>query len=89
MNINEASMRERQQKQVDDNYAAFQKLDDRFFEEHYGKYALMRDCKVVEVFDSWQDARKTAMLLYTDKHFSLQKVDKAPIDLGFYSYGIF
>lgn len=87
--MTETTRRARQQKQVDDNYEAFQQLDDRFFEEHYGKCALMRDRKVVEVFDSWQDARKTAMLLYKDKFFSLQKVDKTPIDLGIFSHGVF
>lgn len=85
----EANEQTRQQKQVDDNYEAFQKLDDSFFEEHRGKYALLRDRELVDVFDSRQDARKTAMLLYEDKLFSIQKVDKTPVDLGFYSYGVF
>lgn len=90
--MTEVAMRERQQKQVDENYKVFlQRLqeDDEFYQRNYGKYALMRDCKIVDLFDSWQDARKTAMLLYkADKLFSIQKVDDAPIDLGFYSHAL-
>ena len=85
MKTNE-TIKDRQQKQVDKNYEAFRRLDDEFFHRHYGRYALMRDQEVVEIFDSWQDARKTAILLYEDKLFSIQQVDKAPLDLGFYSH---
>ena len=81
-------LQDRQQEQVDKNYAAFQQLEDEFFHRNHGRYALMRDQKVVDVFDSWQDARKAAILLYKDKLFSIQEVDKAPLDLGFYSHAV-
>lgn len=91
--MTEATIREQQQKQVDENYAAFlQRLQDsEFYRQHYGKYALMHDRKIVDLFDSWDDAHKTAKLLYTKANelFSIQKVDDAPVDLGFYSHAIF
>lgn len=83
-----ANIRERQQQQVDANYETFLQLNDEVFLQNYGRHALMRDGEVVEVFDSWQDARKTAMLLYEDKVFLVQKFDKTPVDLGFYSYAV-
>ena len=51
-------------------------------------YALMKDEKVVQLFSSWQDARKAAKLLYKDEPFSIQQVNKEKIDLGFYSHAI-
>lgn len=91
--MTEVAMRERQQKQVDDNYDAFQLRlqDSNFYQQHYGKYALMHDSKIVDLFDSWQDAHKAAKLLYKKETelFSIQKVDDTPIDLGFYSHAIF
>lgn len=90
--MTESALRERQQKQVDDNYEAFLqrlKVGDDFYQKNYGKYALMHDSEIIDVFDSWQDARKAAKLLYKKGElFSIQKVDTMPIDLGFYSHAI-
>ena len=77
------------QTEVDRNYEAFRKLDDDFYRNHYGMYALMKNEEVVQLFSSWQDARKAAKLLYNDEPFSIQKVDKEAVDLGFYSHVIF
>ena len=77
------------QEEVDENYEAFLRLDDSFFEQNPGMYALMKDREVVDLFSSWQDARKAAKLLYKQEPFSIQKVTREKIDLGFYSHGIF
>ncbi|MCY4047592.1 MAG: hypothetical protein OXF42_05750, partial [Candidatus Dadabacteria bacterium] len=59
------------------------------YHQNFGMYALMKDAKVVELFTSWQDARKTAKLLYEEEPFSIQKVEKGDIiDLGFYSHAV-
>ena len=76
------------QQEVDRNYEAFLKLDDDFYCQHFGSYALMKDTKVVEVFSTWQDARKAAKLLYGEEPFSIQEVGKEAIDLGFYSHAV-
>ncbi len=76
------------QEEVDKNYEVFQKLDDDFYHNNSGMYALMKDRKVVEIFSSWQDARKTAKLLYKDEPFSIQKIEKRGIDLGFYPHAV-
>ena len=76
------------QQEVDRNYEAFLKLDDDFYHQNLGMYALMKNAKVVEIFTSWQDARKTAKLLYKEDPFSIQKIEKEDVDLGFYSHAI-
>ena len=75
--------------EVDRNYEAFLKFDDGFYIKNLGMCALMKNAEVVEIFQSWQDARKTAKLLYKEEPFSIQKVEKKNVDLGFYSYAIF
>ncbi len=77
------------QAEVDRNYEAFQKLGNDFYRNHYGMYALMKDAEVIQLFSSWQDARKAAKLLYKDEPFSIQEVEKEAIDLGFHSHAIF
>lgn len=76
------------QKEVDRNYEAFLKLEDGFDSQYSGMYALMKNKKVIELFSSWQDARKTAKLLFKDEPFSIQKVKEQKVDLGFYSHAI-
>ena len=76
------------QAEVDRNYEAFRKLGDDFYRNHYGMYALMKDEEVVQLFSSWQDARKAAKLLYKDEPFSIQEVNKEAVDLGFHSHAI-
>ena len=76
------------QEEVDKNYNAFVALDDDFYRHNLGRYALMKNAEIVEVFSSWQDARKAAKLLYKEAPFSIQKVEKEDVDLGFYSHAI-
>ena len=57
--MTEKISREAQQKEVDLNYKAFTELSQEFYEENHGKYALMRGGKVVNLFDTWDDAAKT------------------------------
>ncbi len=62
------------QKQVDDNYAAFQKRLPDLLLDCRGKFALMRDQEIVEFFDTSIDAYKAGLLLYKDGIFSQQEV---------------
>ena len=76
------------QEEVDRNYEAFQKLLPTIIAEHRGKYALMRDEKIVNYFTTPIDAGAAAELLYPDGLFSIQHVTDAPLDLGYFSYAI-
>lgn len=78
--------RQRQAKQVDQNYDAFVRVLATILPEHRGQIALMRDREVVGYFDKPGEAYRTAMARYPDGIFSLQEVTDEPIDLGFWSH---
>jgi hypothetical protein len=76
------------QEQVDRNYEAFKKLLPQIQADHGGKFALMHDREVIDLFDTARDAYVTGMRLYPDRMFSIQEVTSTPIDLGFHSHAI-
>lgn len=88
--MTEEISRKAQQKEVDLNYKAFTKMSQEFYEENHGMYALMRDGKVVNLFDTWEDAAKAGEMNYREKAepFSIQKVDDKPINMGAYTYAV-
>jgi hypothetical protein len=47
-----------------------------------GRFALMRQQKIVEFFDTFGDACRCGDLLYQDEPFSVQEVTTQPIYLG-------
>ena len=71
--------------EIDQNFIEFTKNIDTFMTRHQNKYALMRDGRVESFFLTWQDAFNTGNLLFDDKIFSIQRVTKTPVDLGFFS----
>ncbi len=74
--------------QVEQNYQAFEKLLPKIPNDRLGKFALMRDEKIIEYFDSAPDAVKFAELKYDDGLFSVQEVTKRIVDLGYFSHAI-
>ena len=74
---------------VTENFAAFQKELPRLLAEGYvGKYALLRDEKIVEFFNSVGDALKYARDNYRDDLYSIQLVTAEVEDLGYFSYAV-
>ena len=71
--------------EIDRNFVEFTKNIDTYMARHQNKYALMRDGRVESFFLTWQDAYNTGNLLFKDKLFSVQRVTKTPVDLGFFS----
>ena len=81
----EVKDKERLRKEIDANFEAFSKNLDQYMAQHRDKYALMRDGAVTSFFLSWQDAYNAGNLMYDDAIFSVQKVTRTPVDLGFFS----
>lgn len=73
---------------IDENFAAFMEMFPSLPADKHGKYALMRDKKIVEYFDSAGDGMKAGRLAFPDHRFSVQKVTMAPINLGIFSYAV-
>jgi len=77
--------KERQEKQLVDNFSAFQTMLPSIITEHEGKFALMRDGTIIGYFSSRDDAREAGRILYKDKIFSIQQVTDQKLDLGYHS----
>ena len=76
------------QKEVDENYKAFKELLPELLKDHRGRFALMRDKEVVQIFDSVHDAVVFAKDKYEDELFSVQEVTEQSADLGYFSHAI-
>lgn len=72
--------------EIDRNMFAFQSQLAGIIEQHRGQFALLRDQKIVEIFDSLRKAIDVAHQKFADGKFSIQEVTDQPIDLGFYSH---
>jgi hypothetical protein len=73
---------------VNDNFAAFQQMLPSLMQTHQGKFALLRDEKAVEFFDSVADAIKYARTNYSDDLYSIQLVTREVEDLGYFSHAV-
>lgn len=67
------------------NFAAFQQQLPELMKAHAGKFAVLRQGKVIEVFDTLSDAAKYGARAYPDDMFSVQEVTDRRIELGFFS----
>ena len=68
------------------NYAAYKASKAELILKHgKGKFLLMKDENVIEVFDTQADAIKYGKSKYSDGVFSVQGTASRPINLGFYS----
>ena len=74
--------------QIDKNYEAFKQELPNLLAIHRGKFALMRDEAIIEVFDTARDAFVAGQKLFADNLFSVQEIVETPIDLGFYSHAL-
>jgi hypothetical protein len=75
--------------EVEQNYAAFMKELPSLLPTQRGKFALMRQGKIVEFFDTARDAHVAGRELYkTDGLYSVQEVTDVSADLGFFSHAI-
>lgn len=77
------------QKQIENNYKAFCEQLPSILVSRRGKFALMRDGKIIEFFDTARDAFVAGQKLFSeDKLFSVQEVIEVPVDLGFFSHAL-
>jgi hypothetical protein len=76
------------QEEVRRNFEFFQRALPKLMADHAGKFALIRDCKIVSFYDTAMDANTAGSQLYADNLFSIQKVTDVIGDLGFYSHAV-
>ena len=66
---------------IEANFDAFERLQSKFKKKDKGKYALMRDQKLVGVFATAHLAHKYALETYDDKNYSFQEIGCEPIEV--------
>ena len=74
------------QEAVDQNYEAFEKLLPDLLATHADEVALMRDGKLVALFENAGAAMAEGDRQFLDQLFSIQVVTDRVIDLGFFSH---
>ena len=79
---------ERERAEVKRNYEAFVNVLPTIIAAHQGKFALIRDTKIIEYFDTAADAYRAGLQLFREEPFSIQEVTETAIDLGFFSHAV-
>ncbi|MDE0332749.1 MAG: hypothetical protein OXL41_12875 [Nitrospinae bacterium] len=80
--------REQKEREIDDNLEFFLAELPRLKQQHFGKFALLRNKELVAVFDTAEDAQTAGARFFKDGLFSIQKIDDTPANLGSYSYAV-
>ena len=73
------------QKEINDNFEAFEARLPELVETNPGEFALLRKKEIVDFFDSMADAVKFGNRKFEDGLFSVQRIDMTISDLGYYS----
>ena len=82
---------DRQQQEVDANFDAFEKMFADLYREHPGKFALMKDQKTVEFFDTSADAFRAGRKLCQRRAFVLgaeNSTSRLIVGLGVLSHAL-
>ena len=72
--------------EVERNYDYFQRHLKEYLPDQFGRYALLRHCKVVGFFDDARRAEERGEQ-FPDSLYSIQLIGPAPVNLGLYSNG--
>ena len=72
--------------EIRQNYTFFKGIVSGMMDQHAGKYALIHDCRVIDVYETAGEAVAEGTRRFGDSPFSVQRVINRPIDLGFLSH---
>lgn len=73
-------------REIDRNYNFFVECVANLVPQHLGKFALLRDAKIVHMYISAGEAIFAGHNKFQDGVFSIQEVTDRPLDLGFFSH---
>ena len=71
--------------QVQKNREAYEKLRDKLEYEHLGRYALMHNGEVIDIYNDSGDAYSIGCDKYGLGNFSIEKIGEKPISLGIFT----
>jgi hypothetical protein len=72
--------------EIERNFDFFQRSLAQFLPNERGRFALLRDCKVIQFYQTPFDAEKAGEVQFPDGLYSIQEVTESPVDLGFFTY---
>lgn len=72
--------------EIDKNFDFIQRNMAAYLPSQEGRYALLRDCCVIEFYDTAASAERAGNQKYGDQPFSIQEITQSTVDLGFFSY---
>jgi hypothetical protein len=81
-------MRHAKSEEIDRNLQRLSEILPDLMREHEGQYALMRHGVVVDFFDDVLDAQIAGNQRFDDSIFSVQRVQEAAEQLGYFSYAV-
>lgn len=74
--------------EVDHNYDFFQRNLAGYLRDHFGKYALLKSCRIVGFYDGSGLAYRAGLAQFSDEIFSIQKVTDEVEEMGMMSLAI-
>lgn len=74
--------------EIDRNLERLSEILPDLMREHEGQYALMRRGEVIDFFDDALDAQIAGNKQFDDSIFSIQRVQGAAEQLGYFSYAV-
>ena len=72
--------------QAVENYTAFRQVMPELLKEHRGQHALLHDGSIMAYYQTSLDAIKEGLWRFGEENFTVELVDDAVEDLGFYSH---
>lgn len=72
-----------------ENYEYFKTILPEIIGQYAGKFALIRNKKIINYYDTARDAYTSGKLMFQDEKFSVQEVINKVIDLGYYSHAVY
>lgn len=72
--------------ELDRNYDAFKAVLPELMKKHKGRWAIVREEKVVDIYDKFEEASSAGLKQYGDHRFNLQEVTDEPLYFGIFSH---
>jgi hypothetical protein len=72
--------------EIDRNFDFFQRNLSQFLPTDLGRFALLRNCSVVQFCGTPFEAEMAGEAQFPDGIYSIQEVTDSPVDLGFFTY---
>lgn len=81
-------MRTQRQIEIDENYDFFQRSLGSLIQHHRGEFALLKNRRIVGLFQGPGEAYRAGLAQFPDEVFSVQEVEDRPAEMGLTSLAL-